>query len=298
MGIYDRDYYQRDEGGFSFRAPQSVVGKLVLVTFAVWVADALLFSDSHQLGDLLAAKPDSLWKPWLWWQFITYGFMHSVRPEHIILNMLTLWIFGTEVEPALGRNEFLRLYLVLLAVGGVAWAAIAAISGEPARMALEGASAAVVGVVVLFILQNPHRTILFMFVIPMPAWLLGVLLVGGDVYGAMARNPADHVAYVAHLAGAGFAFLYYRLHWNFSRLVAAPQWVSSWRRPRLRIHVPVDEAETEVADADLSRQVDEILEKIHSQGESSLTRKERRILEAASRQYQRRRQGKGEGIRE
>ena len=290
MGIYDRDYYQRDQGGFSLRAPQSVVGKLILVTFAVWVADALLFSDSHQLAQYLAARPEALFKPWLWWQFITYGFMHSVRPEHIILNMLTLWIFGSEVEPALGRSEFLRLYLALIAVGGVVWAAVARLSGEPGHLALEGASAAVVGVVVLFILYNPHRTILFMFVIPMPAWLLGVLLVGGDIFGAMSRNPTDHVAYVAHLAGAAFALAYFRMHWNLGRVFAAPAWIAKVRRPRLRIHVPAEEDDTEVAEADLTRQVDEILEKIHSQGEASLTRKERRILEAASRQYQRRRQ--------
>lgn len=294
MGIYDRDYYQRDEGGFSLRAPQSVVGRLILITFALWIVDALLFSETHQLGYWLSAKPDTLFKPWLWWEFLSYGFMHSVRPEHIILNMLTLWIFGGEVEPALGRREFLRLYLVLLAVGGIAWAASAQLSGVPLRTSLEGASAAVVGVVVLFIFQNPHRTILFMFVIPMPAWLLGVILVGGDVYGAMSRNPGDHVAYVAHLAGAAFAAVYFRLHWNLGNVFGVPAWLTNVRRPRLRIHVPREEANSDpapdVADADLNRQVDEILEKIHREGEASLTRKERRILEAASRQYQRRRQ--------
>jgi len=293
MGIYDRDYYQRDEGGLTLRMPQSVVARLILVTVAVWIADALLFFDgSHQLGAVLSAKPDALFKPWLWWQFITYGFMHSVRPEHIILNMLTLWIFGTAVEPALGRKEFLRLYFVLIVVGGVAWAVSARLSGEPVQMSLEGASAAVVGIVVLFIFQNPHRTILFMFVIPMPAWLLGVVLVGYDMWGAMARNPGDHVAYVAHLGGAAFAALYFRLHWRLDRLPAMPEWLAHLRRPRLRIHTPSgdDATDAELGEAELSGKVDELLEKIHLHGEASLTSRERRILEAASREYQRRRQ--------
>jgi membrane associated rhomboid family serine protease len=293
MGIYDRDYYQRDQGGLTLRVPQSIVARLILVTVAVWVADALLsLNSSHQLGALLSAKPDALFKPWLWWQFITYGFMHSVVPEHIILNMLTLWIFGTVVEPALGRKEFLRLYLALIVVGGVAWAISARLSGAPPQTSLEGASAAVVGVVVLFIFQNPHRTILFMFVIPMPAWLLGVILVGYDMWGAMARNPGDNVAYVAHLGGAAFAAVYFRWHWRLDRLWSMPEWLTHLRRPRLRIHVPSDNdvAETELGDADLSGKVDELLEKIHLHGEASLTPHERRILEAASRQYQRRRQ--------
>jgi membrane associated rhomboid family serine protease len=293
MGIYDRDYYQRDEGGLTLRMPQSVVARLILITVGVWVVDALFFADRHELAALLSAKASSLFKPWLWWQFLTYGFMHAVQPEHIILNMLTLWIFGTAVEPVLGRKEFLRLYLTLVAVGGVAWAISARLSGAPLQVSLEGASAAVVGVVVLFIFQNPQRTILFMFVIPMPAWILGVILVGYDMYGAIARSPGDHVAYVAHLGGAAFAALYYRGHWYLGNLGGAPAgWLSRLRRPRLRIHTPRDDDPTEpdLGDDDLSGKVDELLEKIHLHGEASLTARERRILEAASRQYQRRRQ--------
>jgi hypothetical protein len=55
-------------------------------------------------------------------------------------------------------------------------------------------------------------------------------------------------------------------------------------RPRLRIHDP------EEASRDLNDQVDAILEKISQQGEASLTKKERRTLEDASKRYQRRRQ--------
>ena len=54
------------------------------------------------------------------------------------------------------------------------------------------------------------------------------------------------------------------------------------RRPKLRIHEPDDEPET-----DLREQVDQILEKIYREGEASLTAKERKTLEMASRQYQR-----------
>ena len=51
-------------------------------------------------------------------------------------------------------------------------------------------------------------------------------------------------------------------------------------KPRLRVHDP-DEYEEEVG-----QQVDEILRKIQEQGQDSLTAKERRILEQASRRYQ------------
>ena len=56
------------------------------------------------------------------------------------------------------------------------------------------------------------------------------------------------------------------------------------RRPKLRIHDPGRKEEA------LSKEVDRILEKIHQEGEDSLTRKERRTLESASREYQKKRQ--------
>ena len=55
------------------------------------------------------------------------------------------------------------------------------------------------------------------------------------------------------------------------------------RRPKLHIH-RVEEDEP----GDLNAEVDRILEKIYREGEASLTTKERRTLETASREYQRR----------
>ena len=149
-----------------------------------------------------------------------------------------------------------------------------------------GASGAVVGVLILFVFHFPKQTILFMFVLPMPAWLFGMLLVAGDLYGAINRPEGSNVAYTVHLTGAAFAFLYHRFGWRLSGLVGLRfSWPRLRRRPKLRLHDP------QRREADLSAEVDRILEKVHRSGEASLTRKERRVLENASREYQRRRQG-------
>lgn len=285
MGIYDRDYY-RPQGGFSFRLPQSVVGRLVLLNIAIWLVDSLVF-DGQRLATLLGLRPGVVSEPWMWWEFVTYGFVHSVQPGHVLLNMFMLWIFGVEMEALYGPREFLRVYLAMIVVAGVAWTASVWLSGQAANAILMGASGAVTGVTMLFILNNPKRTILFMFVLPIPAWLLGVLLVAYDIFGEV--HVGGNVAYVAHLSGAAFALVYFRFGWNLGRTFDF-RWLNAWRRPRLRVHNP-ESSESEGVDEDLSQQVDQILEKIHTQGESSLTRKERRVLEAASRQYQRRRQG-------
>jgi membrane associated rhomboid family serine protease len=301
MGIYDRDYYREQRPAFSIRAPQTIVGALILVNVAVWILDFFTqarinpFTDAvvgRWLSDHLAVSGDTLTQPWMWWQFFTYGFAHSpVSFDHILWNMLGLFVFGRDLEWHYGRKEFLRLYLAFVGVGGLAWAIINQIQGGHQGDMVYGASGAVVGTIVLFALNFPHRTILLFFVLPMPAWVLGILLVAGDLYGAFAQNMTrggSNVAYSVHLAGAAFALLYFRFHWNLGRLVegrfSLPRLAP---RPKLRIHDPSDD---EATPTDLSEEVDRILEKIHREGESSLTRGERRTLENASRQYQKKRQ--------
>ncbi len=202
--------------------------------------------------------------------------------------MLGLWFLGRDVEGLYGRKEFLRIYLALIVVGGLVWTVAAKLQGAPDNAAVLGASGAVVGVVVLFALNFPRRTVvLFPIPIPMPAWVLGMLIVASDLLQALTRTDS-HVAYTVHLAGAAFAFFYHRLRWNFGRLGSrlSPGWFRA--RPRLHVHLPPEEETGDLAD-----EVDRILEKIHREGEASLTRKERRALESASREYQRRRQQSG-----
>jgi len=289
MGIYDRDYYREQRPGHSLSGPRTIVGMLILINVLVFFTDGLFFSEKHELTAILAVRTGALVNPLYWWQFLTYGFAHAPPPDywHIVGNMLVLFFLGRDVESLYGRKEFLRLYLVLLVVASVVWAVVEKLQGH-ANASAVGASGAVTGIVVLYALNFPRRTLLLFFVIPMPAWVVGVLVVLSDVFGAM--NPASaHIAYTAHLGGAAFAFLYQRYRWNLSR------WTSGWfsrfasrSRPKLRVHDPDQQ---KPPDPKLSEEVDRILEKIHREGEASLTRKERRTLENASRQYQKKRQG-------
>src|SRR5262249_35573982 len=124
-----------------------------------------------------------------------------------------------------------------------------------------------------------------MFPIPIPirAWALGTLYVVLDLIGAAQKS--DNVAHLAHLSGVAYGFIYYRSGWNLGRLIPHRLSTSMFKlRPSLRIHDPHSQP------AELSQKVDQILKKISREGESSLTKKERRTLEEASRRYQRRRQ--------
>ncbi len=276
MGIYDRPYYREERS--SWLSGRSLVVNLILVNVAVYVAEWLL---GPRFTRTVSLTSDVFYEPWNLWQLVTYGFVHSEDIAHILFNMFGLWLFGTELEQIYGRAEFLRIYLAAIIIAGPpAWVGYE--TATHANGILQGASGGVMGLVFIFIFHFPKRIFYIWGILPLPAWALGGLYFLMDVAGV---SQSDNVAHVAHLAGAAFGVVYFKTGMNLGRLV--PRRLSDLRlrwRPRLRIHDPKDEGPA------LSEQVDQILEKISRQGEASLTKKERRTLEEASRRYQQRRQ--------
>jgi membrane associated rhomboid family serine protease len=283
MGIYDRDYYRDEQPEPGIQLGQrTVVTNLVIVNVALFLLNMFLVVDKgppNWLTDHLSITPDVFGKPWLWWKLITYGFAHAPgNINHIFWNMLGLWMFGREVESIYGRREFLRFYLAALLAGGFVWCAMAQASGHAAA-ALLGASGAVTAVTLLFVLHFPKRTILLMMVLPVPAWVMGVLIVVGNLL-YIEKAACDQVAYDVHLVGAAFAICYYRFRWNLGRwLPDWPQWRRSAarERPHLKVHDP-DESYEEP-----DEEADRILEKVGREGLEQLSARERRVLEDYSR---------------
>ncbi len=291
MGIYDRDYYREENTGqqsYHMRRPQSMIVILILINVGLFFANGLLTPD-NQLVHFFSAKPDTLVKPWLWWQFLTYGFMHSPFPDfwHILGNMLVLFFLGPSVEEKYGPKEFLRFYLATIVVGGIVWSLFAYFTTPPdlySKSILLGASGGVVGVVILFALNFPKQILYIWGIIPIPAWLLGVLFVAMDLFG-FAGAGMSNVAYIVHLAGAAFAFVYFQSGMSLSQL--GQGWSAPSRKKKYRVVSPDEEEKSE--DPKMAAEVDRILEKIHRHGEESLTGSERKMLKKASRQFQKRR---------
>jgi membrane associated rhomboid family serine protease len=296
MGIYDRDYQRGNYGpqpGINLGGPSSLTTKIVIVMFAVYVVQLLTRSATPLAAgggegwftSLFSLYPNVLREPWHFFQLLTYGFLHDPSDlRHIVYNMIGLWFFGREVEYRYGRGEYLAFFLASIVVAGFVWVLGELVANHhvvdfPAML---GASGGVTAVLILFALNFPHQTALFMFVIPMPMWVLALIIVGADAMGAMHR--AGNVAFTAHLGGAMFAFLYYQMHWRLERFLPTGAWLQNIKpKPKLRVVDP------DSPDESTEAQVDAILQKIQEHGRDSLTRKERRILEEASRQYQKRR---------
>jgi membrane associated rhomboid family serine protease len=130
---------------------------------------------------------------------ITYQFLHGGF-LHLISNMLFLWVFGDNVEDALGHLKFLAFYLLCGVAGGLAHAAALPSSPYP----LIGASGAVAGVIAAYLMLHPRVRVwvLALRFLPLrvPAvWVLGIWVVSQFVMVALA--PADGVAWWAHIGG-------------------------------------------------------------------------------------------------
>jgi len=108
-----------------------------------------------------------------WMTLVSYMFFHA-DILHLLGNMLFLWVFGDNVEDALGHVKFLVFYCLCGIAGALLHTAISAQSGTP----LIGASAGVAGVIAAYLMLHPrvHVWILVMRVLPMKitaAWALG-----------------------------------------------------------------------------------------------------------------------------
>jgi len=103
------------------------------------------------------------------WSYLTYSFLH-LDMLHLGGNMLFLWVFGDNVEDAMGHLRFLVFYLLCAAAGALLHGLVAPESQAP----LIGASGAVAGVVAAYLLLYPRNKvwILAFARIPLrvPAW--------------------------------------------------------------------------------------------------------------------------------
>jgi len=141
-------------------------------------------------------------RPWL--TLITSMFLHGSL-LHLGGNMLYLWIFGNNVEDALGHFRFLFFYLAC----GIAAALAQGIADPQATIPMVGASGAISGVLAGYVLIYPHARITV--IIPLgfllyPTKISSIYVVGFwfilQLFSALMAQPGEPgVAWLAHVGG-------------------------------------------------------------------------------------------------
>ena len=305
MGIYDRDYYRREGQSFlGSLAERGYICKwLIGVNVVCFVLQMITTSTQpfmpprSPFTDALILDGTEVWRG-QFWRLLTYAFLHStLDPWHIVINMLVLYFFGRDVEDAYGPREFLAVYLLSAFLGGCAFL-VAPLGGTQCL----GASGAVTAVLVLAACREPSKTILLFFVFPCPIWLFVAFMVAKDAFDFLGARQS-RTAVQVHLAGAAFAYLYYRFQWHVTG------WWPGFRtrmrrmsRPKLRVYEEPDDrqpapvsapaplaSQSALDDEQLEAKMDAILEKISRVGKDNITDSERAVLLRASERLRRRR---------
>jgi len=166
------------------------------IIYALGVVPAVLLGQGQLPPDLSLVSP--------WMTVFTSMFMHGGW-MHLIGNMLYLWIFGDNVEDAMGHGRFVVFYLLC----GVAAVLAQALPDPGSTVPMVGASGAISGVLGAYLLLYPHARVLvaipfgfYLHTMRIPAGLVLVLWFGLQLLSnAMAQAGQGGVAFRAHIGG-------------------------------------------------------------------------------------------------
>lgn len=185
------------------------------VTLMLIAANILVFALTFLFPrtlSYLAMNPAMVLSGWIW-QPLTYMFAHA-GISHILFNMLGLLFFGSTIEREIGSKEFLLFYLLTGFLAGLFSFAVYALTGAWSAWLL-GASGAVYAVLLAYAVLFPSAEIYIWGLLPVRA---PVLVAGYTVIELFSQftGSSSGVAHLTHLAGFGFAWLYFLVRFGMN----------------------------------------------------------------------------------
>ena len=176
------------------------------VFYSLGLVPAVLFGTKSLDPDVALVSPEV--------SILTSMFLHGGW-MHLLGNMLYLWIFGNNVEDAMGHLRFIVFYLLC----GTAAAFAQAFQDPASTVPMVGASGAIGGVLGAYLILHPRSRVLvlipiffFLHVTRVPAaFVLGIWFVLQFLQSAMVPpDVGGGVAYWAHIGGflAGIVLIF------------------------------------------------------------------------------------------
>ena len=129
-------------------------------------------------------------------RMLTSAFLHA-DIGHLAFNMITLYFFAPVVIAYFGSLYFLVIYFSSLLFGSLLTLVL---HKNDYNYRAIGASGAVTGILYSAILLQPDMMLGIFFIIPMPAYVFGILYLMYSIYGMRAKN--DNIGHTAHFGGA------------------------------------------------------------------------------------------------
>ena len=263
-----------------------------LIILVTTVVSFLAFKDEG-LREKLIFRPRAVLADKEYYRLFSSALLHADW-EHLIFNMLTLYFFGRYMELVMGPWHFLLIYLVSILGGGL----VSLYLHRNHEYAALGASGGVCGVLFSYIFLFPGSDIMILFIpFGIPAWLYAIVFLVSEFTGL--RGQRSNIGHDAHLGGAIIGLLTTtamhpeiigRSPWLYTAVLVLSgiMFVYLWKNPlylprrgffdggsgrKVKKEKPKPTAE----------EIDAVLEKVSRHGIQSLSERERRILQDASR---------------
>lgn len=276
MSVYDRDYlqdnYGTDNRQVRFVRPTlpPVVKWLLIINIAVYLVCAIIPPVAEVVYRWGSVYPGSWGYIAQVWRFVTYQFLHDLNNFfHVIFNMMVLYFFGPPMEQLWGSKRFLKFYLCAGAAGGIVYTLLV-VFGVLTAFPMVGASGALYGILGAVAVLFPQMQVLLFGIIPMSMRTLAILSVIMSLFNFASGANAGGEA--AHLTGMAIGVLY----------VFYQPWLTSLRMKKHKNNW----SQKIEKERSFESEVDRILEKVHQQGLSNLTQKEKDHLQEATRREQ------------
>jgi membrane associated rhomboid family serine protease len=269
---------------------------LILLLLNIFVSIQGFRNDAFYKG--YSFEVDAILKKRDYKRLITSGFLH-IGWQHLLLNMLCLYLFGILSEPLFGPWVFTIIYLLSLLGGNLLTLLVHRQHGDYQAV---GASGAVAGIIFASVAAFHGLQVSLLFIM-VPGWLFGLVYMLTTIYGI--RSQRDPICHEGHLGGAitgllaGMVFYPHALQYNTFAIAASfiPALVFLvllFKRPSLllidpqaarkRLNSYSIDIQYNAGKLDQQKELDRILEKISHRGMNSLSKAEKQKLEELSRQ--------------
>lgn len=201
----------RSTGYLSSYFPPGVKWLLIINTALFLLFFLAVRTDFGQFFRLFGLVPRAVIQHFAIWQLVTYMFLHDPFSfGHILFNMLTLWMFGMDLERTWGTKRFLTYYFVCGIGAGICDVTANLFFGNLNTWTI-GASGAIYGLLLAFALLFPDREILFFFLFPLKAKYF-VMIIGAIAFLSSLGGSTSGVSHVAHLGGMLFGYAYLKFN--------------------------------------------------------------------------------------
>ena len=179
---------------------------IILINFCIFALRFVYPSLAEYVHYYGAMNPIMVEQYKMYWQFITYMFVHQ-DIRHVFFNMLALLVFGLGFEKAVGSREFLCFYLICGTLSGFLSFLVYKYTGQY-KVFLLGASGAVYAVLFAYAVTFPRSVFFIWGIVPVPApvmvFIYALIELGSQFFGS-----GSNVAHITHLFGFLAAWLYF-----------------------------------------------------------------------------------------